>query len=179
MKKTLIALGAIALFTTAAHAASSSNVQVTFTGEVVSTPCVVTVGNGLSIGLGQINAKANEKGTTVAVPFMFSQCGQTPAMTDNKVAISIASTTYGALTDGKIPTNKENVSIGFYKDPAAQDSSKLETAGVELDVDAANFTSAADGSFTLTPLFARLEAGNVAPTAGQVSTAVNFKIDYK
>ena len=81
MKKYFVVLSACALMASGVALAedpvktASSNVEVQLTGEVVETPCTITVGNAGTVDLGQIKKAANKKGTVTPIPFRLSECG--------------------------------------------------------------------------------------------------------
>lgn len=181
MKKIITAAGLCALMASSSvfAAPTSGNITVNFTGEVVDTPCIITVGNANSVDLGQVKKAADKKGVMTPVPFRFSQCTKGSA---DGVDISWNASTNGDLeaATGRLPTALENVYMAFYKDFTG--ATVLDKNAIRLDMDLSGLSDTQESSevFMFVPMFAQLQTGSAAPTqTGTVTAAVTFKADYK
>ena len=179
MKKCLIALSACTLMASwaaLANDAKTGNVVVTFTGEVVETPCVITVGNANTIDLGQVKNLANQKGAITPIPFRFSQC-----QAFNNVEVSWATATTGKLEEGRLITQMKHVYIDFFRDIHATQKADNSAVVEQITADAPNEVEEVPEVFMFTPMYARLttDENNAPDQVGTVTSAVTFKVDFK
>ena len=175
----LITCGAAFAAGPAATQPTTSCVTVNFTGEVVETPCLVSVGNANSVDLGQIKKVAGKKGRITPVPFYLTDCKGDV----NAVCVTWDGATTGTLEGGKLTTNIKNVSMSFYKDSHATSGSEVKAREViDLHIDAT--TKGTDGvnrNYLSIPLYARLETDDTKEpeSVGTVSSSVIFKVQFK
>lgn len=186
MKKCFVALSACALMASDVALAedpvktASSNVEVQLTGEVVETPCTITVGNAGTVDLGQIKKAANKKGTVTPIPFRLSECGSY-----DKVTFHWNTPTIAKLDgQGRLGTNIDGVYVSFYTDPAGTVPVTMNTAPVDFtdDFHTVNPEGAHGEVILHTPYYAQLVTGDEAhaPTqAGPVNATMAFKVDFE
>lgn len=183
MKKCFVVLSACALMASGVALAedqvktASSNVEVQLTGDVVETPCTITVGNAGTVDLGQIKKAANKKGTVTPIPFRLSECGSY-----DKVTFHWNTPTIAKLDEqGRLGTNINGVYVSFYTDAAGTVPVKMETApiGSEDNFGAVNQDGTHGEVILHTPYYAQLVTGDNAPEqAGPVNATMAFKVDF-
>lgn len=186
MKKYFVVLSACALMASGVALAedpvktASSNVEVQLTGEVVETPCTITVGNAGTVDLGQIKKAANKKGTVTPIPFRLSECGSY-----DKVTFHWNTPTIAKLDgQGRLGTNIDGVYVSFYTDAAGTVPVTMNTAPVDFtdDFHTVNPEGAHGEVILHTPYYAQLVTGGEAdaPTqAGPVNATMAFKVDFE
>ena len=179
MKKSFIALSACALMASGVAVAEtvSSAVTVKFTGEVVETPCVITVGNAGTVDLGHVKKAKAQKGTVTPIPFRLSECGSY-----NSVSFHWNTPTIAALENGKLATNIAGVYVAFYSDAEGKTAvTEIANTTVEFDDGHAVAGENQDEVVLHTPFYAQLVTDdNTDPTAaGSVTANMAFKVDFE